>query len=177
MAASLAPTGATGTWSDSNGNTGVLALGAGISGPPRPGAAQFRVHGNLERLVPSGVMTAVTDWQTVDYNVGGGVFTQSAGSYQVPTAGLYLVTATLGWMAAEVGTGHACLYIQVNGAVGFASTCDGSSSAGIQMPSLTTVLTLNANDAVSASLLQSSGRMRRTAPFTFEGGLSVTRLR
>lgn len=160
VAASVSPANGQGTWTDSLGNGGTFAFFGNLGGlPPRPAMnASFRVVGHQTIAVPNGTLLTVDGWTSAPAeNLGGGVYTPASGTYRVPTAGLYLITAAVRWNAFSAGGAHRCSYIAVNGARMAALCGQPSTTASFQMEPLTATLRLTAGSLVSILVYQASG--------------------
>jgi hypothetical protein len=152
-----------GTWRDSLGNTGtfVFTPGAPVAGSPRPSSTdvRFRIIDLISAQTVSAV-AALTNWSaTPVYNVGGGTYNQGAGSYTVPSAGLYLITATVRWQpfATVNVNSYKCTFIFVGASTRAATTCDIPSSAQFDIQNISTVTTLAAGDVLTIRAFQNSG--------------------
>lgn len=115
--------------------------------------------------MPASTMVTVT-WDTLVYNDGGGTFAPAAGTYTVPSDGLYLMTTAVAWTS---GTStRACTYLDVNGGI-VGLTCGlVPSTTDIQMMTVTAVHPLVAGDVILVRAQQ------QTAPDGYLQGLPAT---
>lgn len=144
-----------GTWRDSAGGSGnfVFTPGAGTGGTPRT-AASTGVHFRVNDMATAQGVTSVatlTNWSaTPAFNIGGGVYNAAAGSYTVPAAGLYLVTAAVRWTAYTTipANAYKCVYVFVNAARA-GNTCNQPTTASFDVQPVTSQLLLASGDVIT----------------------------
>ena len=159
--------------------TAVNANGSVVCATASDLPVQFRATGHGAIAVPSGVLplSTVNNWGAVSYNVGGGAYDVANGTYTVPSAGLYLLAAHVAWGPSVSGSGYRCSYVVVNSGSFPAVSCDEpSTTSPYQVPSISTVLSLNSNDVVSVQVNQTSGSTSGLVALNATA-FTVTRLR
>lgn len=173
----VSPANGQGTWSDDLGNTGTFAFFGSTAGlPARPSpSAHFRVSNLVGTTVPNGNAFQTQRWSaTPETNVGGGTYDAAAGTYAVPTAGVYLVTGGTRWNPFTAFAGFACVTIAVNG-TSRGTACEEPTSADFLYQPTSTVLALAAGDLITIRVRQISGASNSTL-FTSQLAFTVTRL-
>ena len=139
----------------------------------------FKAGGHAQGVyLPQNIFTDVA-WASTVFNVGGGVVNGNRSTYAAPSAGLYLLTATVAVNGNQTA-GTYCGGFRVNGAeVGLA--CHQyvpSASIDTDHISLSTTVQLNAGDAVAVSVLPIPGAntLRINGSNPAEANFTVTRL-
>lgn len=158
--------------------TGSCGLGEAMTGVNADGTvlcalaapfARFRAQ-NANDLMLAGGASGVVTWGAASYNVGFGAYDAVAGTYAVPSAGVYLITASVEF-SPVAGTGIHCLVLTVGGLDGQA-TCGPQNTSIAQIPMLSTVRTLAAGAVLairasnSASATQTVSGINSTSEFT-----------
>lgn len=120
VSAVLSPATGSGTWTDSEGNTGTFALfGASPGLPVRPDGQVFFRATSLSNALSSGRIV----WTNVANNTGGGTYAAATGVYTVPVTGLYSITYSVGWTTGAATSGRACAYVNATGATIDRASC------------------------------------------------------
>ncbi len=147
--------------------TGTCPAGQAVSGINANGTVtctatdanvQFRVEGKTSALsLPDGVRVDLTNWNTVTFNTGGGTYTPAAGTYTVPSSGLYVISATSATSnVAGPGAGtYRFITVEVNGNVAQQSADEASDS--FQELQVVCIRNLNAGDVVNISMIHNLG--------------------
>jgi hypothetical protein len=179
VAASVSPATGAGTWSDDQGHSGTFAFFANAAGlPVLPTSTNFRIANLTGTLAIGSGVTAVNTWTAPPaQNTGGGTYDPATGAYTVPVAGVYLVTTTVRWQAFAAATGYRCLVIAANTQTRAISCEVPSTTASFLIQPLSTVVTLNAGDAVSIRALQATGAAATIGASSGDNSMfTVTRL-
>ena len=147
--------------------TGTCPAGQAVSGINANGTVacaatvtdvQFRVEGKVSSLsLPANTRVDVTNWSTVALNAGGGTYTPAAGSYTVPSSGLYVISATSSTniVAAPAAGSYRFISVEVNDIV-VQQTSDEASDTYQQLQ-VVCIRTLAAGDVVSISMIHNLG--------------------
>ncbi len=166
-----------GTWTSSTGAAGTFAFFGNSAGlPARPGpVAQFRVGAlTSQAMAASSIIVAKWSATPID-NIGGGTYDAAAGTYTVPTAGVYMVTALARFQVFTAATGYACIGITVNGSNRGTACEPPSTSASFHIMSISTAVTVSAGDAVAVRALNFSGGTSTLGP-SGDSFFTVTRV-
>lgn len=143
--------------------TGIAANGTATC---TAAAVDFKVKDHAVTSAPSGSTVVVIWGTTPTYNTGGGTYDAGTGSYTVPRAGVYLVTAVVRWQAFGASTGQKCVVTLVNStSSNDGAVCEApSTTSPFQLQQLTNVLSLNAGDVVRIGANQGTGMTRSVGP-------------
>lgn len=149
--------------------------GAIVCGATDPAAVRFRARGVTPVTVASNTFAVLT-WLPAIQNTGGGSFDASSGLYTVPSAGTYLVTGTAIFETASSVDGYYCLLAAVNGGLDTQATCQNQGIGGLQLPNVSTVLTLNAGQTVALVAINGSSGTQRVSGTPQQSDFTVTKL-
>lgn len=178
VSASVSPATGQGTWTDSTGASGTFAFFANTPGlPARPAPiAQFRVASLQTGALASSTIATVLWGATPVENVGGGTYTAAAGTYTVPTPGVYLVTANVRFQAFAAGGGYYCIAVELDASNRGTNCAEPSTTAGFQMRSISTAVTAPAGGVIRIRALNFSGGAGTVGPSSLDSAFTVTRL-
>jgi hypothetical protein len=153
----------------------VSATGAVVCGATDPASVRFRARGVTPVTLASNNFAVLT-WSAEVQNVGGGGYDTASGLYTVPVAGTYLVTGTAIFETASSPNGYYCLLAAVNGGLDTQATCQNQGSGGLQLPNVSTVLTLSAGQTVALVAINGSSGTQRVSGTAQQSDFTVTRL-
>ena len=148
----------TGTCPTGQAMTGVNANGtvacASITGGGGGTGVYFKAGGNVTSNYLTGNVFTPVPWTQAIFNVGGGTFTPGTSTYTAPSAGLYLLTATVPVTGFQTDLFY-CGGFQVNGTTSGIDCKEYVTNASINTNwiSLSTTVQLAAGDTVTVALL------------------------
>jgi hypothetical protein len=133
--------------SDASGN-------ASWQSPDNAGIALRTFSANL--TIPSGVMTPVTQWNTIQFEDGGANYNNVTGEYTIPVTGLYQVEASFVWNNFTAPATLVLANLTRNGV--FEYETNGEGATGSSKPTLLSYTArFTAGDVLRMNLYQDSG--------------------